>query len=102
MNTAPRVMSIGCRNVQRCKFPIVLLRIKVFPRIGFSYSGLYLHSHHLLVQGGWNKQREDTGYSTGTESAHHPGTAADVTENPPPSVQNPSEILKLLHLALAD
>lgn len=38
--------------------------------------------HHLLVQGGWNKQREDTECSSGTDSAHHPGTAANVTENP--------------------
>lgn len=61
----------------------------------------FAHGHHLLVQGGWKKQRDDTVYSGGTESAHHPGTAADVTENPPPSVQNPSEMLKLLQLALA-
>lgn len=98
MNAAPRVKSRGWKNVQRC---IMLLIVKVFPRIGFSRSAFYLHGHHLLVQGGWNKQRDDADYSGGTESAHHPGMAADVTENPPPSVQNPSEILKSLHLALA-
>lgn len=75
--------------------------VKVFPRIGFSCSGVYLHGHHLLVQGGWNKQREDVAYSGGAESAHHPDAAADVTENPPPSVQSPSKTLKSFHLALA-
>lgn len=43
---------------------------------------LWFLGHHLLVQGGWNKQREDTECSSGTDSAHHPGTAANVTENP--------------------
>lgn len=79
--------------MQRCKFPVVLLRIKVFPRIGFSCSGFYLCDHHLLVQGDPNKQREDTGCSSG---AHHPGMAADGTENPPLSVQSPGEMLKCL------
>lgn len=38
--------------------------------------------HHLLVQGGWNRQREGTECFSGTGSAHHPGTAANVTEIP--------------------
>lgn len=79
----------------------MLLIVKVFPKIGFSCSGFYLRGQHLLVQGGWNKAREVTACSAGTECAPHPDTAADVSENPPPSVQSPSKILKLLHLALA-
>lgn len=69
--------------------------------------------HHLLIQGGWNKQREHTECSSGTDSAHHPGTAANITENigfvqktlvlyrkPLLSMQTPSEILELSPLAL--
>lgn len=77
MNAAPRVKSRGRKYVQRC---IVLLIVKVFPRTGFSCSGFYLREHNLLVQRAWTKQREDTACSGGTERAHHPATAADVTE----------------------